>query len=116
MSASAKFDFHINTIIKAAQIMSAWVLGTFMTRKTLPMLILLKTLIVSKVEYASILWSPSDQRNIANIENIQSRFTRKMVFSGDMTKQMGSWNVQPTTGNALKGSKSTVWRDVGKDT
>ena len=80
MSASAKFDFHINTIIKAAQTMSAWVLRTFMTRKTLPMLILLKTLIVSKVEYASILWSPSDQRNIANIENIQRIFTSKMAI------------------------------------
>ena len=58
----------------------AWVLRTFMTRKTPPMLIILKTLIVSKVEYASILWSPSDQRNIANIENIQRRFTSKMAI------------------------------------
>ena len=36
--------------------------------------------ITDKVEYASILWSLSDQRNITNIENIQRRFTSKMAI------------------------------------
>ena len=77
MSENVKFDYHINSVVKTAQSMSAWVLRVFKTRKTLPMLTLLKTMVVSKAEYASILWAPSDQRNINKLENIQRRMTGK---------------------------------------
>ena len=80
MSADAKFDYHINSVIKGAQIMSAWVLRSFSTKALKPMVTLLKSLIVSKVEYASILWTPTDQRNISNLENIQRRFTSKFAI------------------------------------
>ena len=77
MSADCTFDYHINNIIKGGQKMSAWALRTFRTRATIPMLILLKSLVISKMEYASILWSPTDIGNIRNLENVQRRFTSK---------------------------------------
>ena len=39
---------------------------------------LLKSLIIPKTEYASIIWSPNDQKKIKIIENIQRRFTSKI--------------------------------------
>ena len=77
MSTDAKFDHHINNVVKGAQMMSAWVLHTFITRETTAMLTIYKSLIRSRAEYASILWSPTDARNIRNLENIQRRFTSK---------------------------------------
>ena len=77
MSADVTFDYHINSIVKGAQVMSAWVLRTFDSRAVGPMMTLLKSLVRSKVEYASILWSPTDIGNIRKLENIQRRFTSK---------------------------------------
>ena len=53
------------------------------------MLTLLKTLVISKVEYASVLWSPSDQKNIANLENIQRRFTSKIAIFRQHNEETG---------------------------
>ena len=39
---------------------------------------LLKSLIIPKIEYASIIWSPNDQKKINIIENIQRRFTSRI--------------------------------------
>ena len=78
VSSDMSFDYHINTIVLAAQRMFAWALRTFRTREVVPMLTLLRTLIVSKVEYASILWCPTDITNIKNLESVQVRFTSKI--------------------------------------
>ena len=43
------------------------------------MLTIWKSLIRSRGEYASILWSPSDATNIRNLENTQRRFTSKFA-------------------------------------
>ena len=79
MSGTAKFEQHITNIVKEARKVSAWVLRTFKTRKTIPMLTLLKALIISKLEYASVVWSPGDQGSINTIENIQRGFTAKIA-------------------------------------
>ena len=79
MSSNAKFDHYITTIVKKARSMSAWALRTFKTRKTTPMLIILKSLIISTMEYASVIWSPGDQLNINRLENIQRSFTGRIA-------------------------------------
>ena len=42
------------------------------------MVTLLKSLIVSKLEYACVVWSPTDKRHIRLIEDVQRRFTSKI--------------------------------------
>ena len=79
MSADAKFDIHINNIVRGTQKMSAWTLRTFRTRKTGPMLTIWTTLVRGKVEYASFLWSPTDAANFRNLEKLQRRFTSKFA-------------------------------------
>ena len=80
MSDDCTFKFHINTVIKKAQQIAAWVLRTFRTRKTGPMLALLKQLVISVAEYAWVLWAPADQTNINKLEAIQKRFTSKFAL------------------------------------
>ena len=43
------------------------------------MLTLLKSLIVSQVEYACVIWSPIDQQHINLIEGVQRKFTSRFV-------------------------------------
>ena len=79
MSSDLTFDSHIDHIVKAGQKMSAWAQRTFKSRKVAPMLTILKSLVRSKAEYASILWSPTDSKNIQRIESVQRRFTDKIA-------------------------------------
>ena len=44
------------------------------------MLALLKSLVRSTAEYASVLWAPADQTNINKLEQIQRRFTSKFAM------------------------------------
>ncbi len=89
ISADASFHYHINCITKAAQTMSSWVLRTFKTREAGPMLTFLKQLVINKVEYASILWSPTDITDIRNLENIQRRFTSKFAMFRRFNEDIG---------------------------
>ena len=89
MTADGKFSTHISNIVLAAHRMTGWVLRTFKTRKTSPMITLLKTLIVSKVEYACVLWSPRDVHNISLIENVQRRFTRRFAIFQNWDNELG---------------------------
>ena len=79
MSSNCKFDFHINSVAKSGQNLSAWALRTFRTRTQIPMLTILKSLVVAKCEYGSILWSPTDRNSINKLESVQRRFTSKFA-------------------------------------
>ena len=78
MSHTCTFDFHIAYIVMTAFKVSAWVLRTFLSRDKYVMKVLLQSLIVSQVEYASVVWSPFDNQNINMIENVQRRFTSRI--------------------------------------
>ena len=78
MSHDCSFNFHIANTVKTAFKVSAWILRTFLTRDKFLMKILLQSLVVSQVEYASVVWSPFDSHNINMLENVQRRFTSKI--------------------------------------
>ena len=78
MSGTCSFNYHIASLVKAASQVSAWILRTFLSREKNLMKTLMKSLLVPKCEYASVVWSPFDKKNIALIENIQRRFTSKI--------------------------------------
>ena len=77
-SRSGKFQTHIAEMVRSAQRLSHWILRTFHTRDRANMKILLKSLIIPKVEYASPVWYPSDRTSINLIESVQKVFTRRM--------------------------------------
>ena len=55
-----------------------WILRTFTTRETLPMLTLYKTLIIPHLDYCSQLWNPHSAGEITKLENVQRNFLKKI--------------------------------------
>ena len=55
-----------------------WVLRTFNTRKTLPMMTLWKTLIRSRLDYCCQLWCPSKKGDVQALEQLQRQYIRKI--------------------------------------
>jgi len=77
------FNHHIHTLIKRGNQMAGWILRVFRGRSRDLLVPLLKQLIIPRVEYCSILWSPSSQMLIQRLESVQKNFTSKILFGGD---------------------------------
>ena len=58
--------------------MVGWVMRTFSRRSRFLMLTVWKTLIQSKLDYCSQLWSPSDQISISKLESVARSFTARV--------------------------------------
>ena len=72
------FSDHITKTASACKAMSGFIMRTFKTRSTKPLLMLYKTYIRSKAEYCNLVWSPHTQKEVAIIESIQRSYTAKM--------------------------------------
>ena len=77
-STSLQFKEHIDDITMKSKIMSGIIFRTFVTREPKTMLILFNTYIKSRLEYCSIIWSPTTQEEINKIERIQKSFTSRI--------------------------------------
>ena len=75
----SRLDFkpHIKKTAARGNCMANWVLRSFRTRATPALLVTLKSLIISVVEYGSVIWSPTDQHHINLLESVQRRFTSR---------------------------------------
>ena len=73
-----KFKEHINDITMKSKIMSGILMRTFITRDRKSMMTLFNSYIRSKLEYCSIIWSPTEQGDINKLERIQKTFTSKI--------------------------------------
>ena len=78
-SGDAKFSHHIYTTVAGAQRISGYILRTFRTRKTYLMGTLLRSLLVTALEYGCVVWSPTDLHLIKLLESVQRRFTSRFV-------------------------------------
>ena len=76
MSDDASFKTHITKISSKASQLTNWVLRTFITREKTVMMMLWKTLIMSRLEMCSPLWNPMSVGDILSLENVQRSFTR----------------------------------------
>ena len=77
-SNSLMFKEHIDSVVTSSKIMSGKLLRTFSMRREEPMMRMFNTYIKSKLEYGSLVWSPSNQTEINKIERIQRNFTSKI--------------------------------------
>ena len=72
MSSNCTFDFHISNLYKRCSNLAGWILRTFTIRDPQVMLTLYKSLVMSRLEYASQLWSPYLLKHVYLIEKFQS--------------------------------------------
>ena len=91
ISNDGRFKKHIINMVKEAQKLSHWILRTFKTRDTHTMRTLLKSIIIPKVEYASPVWAPTDQHSITLIENVQIRFTSRIMEFNEYNHNLKTW-------------------------
>ncbi|CAL4083541.1 unnamed protein product [Meganyctiphanes norvegica] len=96
------FKEHIDNIVMKSKVMSGIILRTFTTRERNVMLQLYSTYIRSRLEYCSIVWSPSLQGDINKVERIQKSFTARI-------EGMENKNYH----ERLKELKCIVWKEEG---
>ena len=78
MSNDLTFTLHISNVVTAANKLVGWSMRTFRRRSKSVMLTIWKSLIQSKLDYTSQLWSPSDQTSIGKLESVARHFTAKI--------------------------------------
>jgi hypothetical protein len=74
----ATFGAHIQHIVDKARKILFWILRTFDTRETAPMMTLYKALVRPHLEYCCQLWHPFKQKHIELIEGVQRTFTNQI--------------------------------------
>ena len=78
ISTDLSFSVHIEEVVAGASKLVGWTLRTFRRRSRFLMLTVWKSLIQSKLDYCSQLWSPSDQANISKLEGVAKNFTSRV--------------------------------------
>ena len=76
LGSTCEFSVHIHNAVKATTRMANWALRIFRSRDRHVMRTLLKSIVIPKIEYRS---SPTNNRQINLIEDIQRRFTSRIT-------------------------------------
>ena len=78
MCSNCTFDFHISNLYKRCSNLAGWILRTFTIEipRAQVRLTLYKSLVMSRLEYASQLWSPYLLKDVYLIEKVQRDFTK----------------------------------------
>ena len=87
-SNNLQFSEQIETIASKCRSLSGWILRTFITRETNPMLKLFNSLLLPKIDYCSQLWSPHQTNELNKLEAIQRRFTNQITSM----KELDYWS------------------------
>ena len=72
------YEEHIEYITKQCKRLTGMVLRTFQSRDKTVMMTLLKSIILSKLDFGSIVWAPNKVQDLRKIEHVQSNFTRRI--------------------------------------
>ena len=74
MSSDCSFEKHILSISSRCSRLAGWI-RTFASRDKITMLTLFKSLVLSRLDYGSQLWSPYKAKDISLLESVQRAFT-----------------------------------------
>ena len=78
LSSDLSFQQHIQNTVGKCNNLISWILRTFRTRDSLPLLTLYKSLVIPHLDYCSQLWCPYKVQEIAQLEQVQRSFTSKI--------------------------------------
>ena len=73
------FALHIENTVTSASRLVGWALRTFRRRSKLVMMTIWKSLIQSKLDYCSQLWTPTDQSSISRLESVFRHFSSQVA-------------------------------------
>ena len=76
MSSDCSFAKHILSVSSRCSSLAGWILRTFASRDKITMLRLFKSLVLSRLDYGSQLWSPYKVKHISLLESVQRAFTK----------------------------------------
>ena len=76
MSSDCSFEKHILSVSSRCSRLAGWILRTFVSRDKITMLTLFKSLVLSRLDYGSQLWSPYKAKDIRLLESVQRAFTK----------------------------------------
>ena len=76
MSSNSSFEQHIVELRKRCTGLYGWILRTFSSKESTVMMTLFKSLMLSRLDYGSQLWSLTKIHHIIMIEKIQKAFTK----------------------------------------
>ena len=78
ISNDGRFQKHISQCVSSCQKIVGMIMRSFVTRDSKPMLVLFKALVISKMDYCSVLWTPCQLDMKRKLEKVQSNFTRRL--------------------------------------
>ena len=84
MSGDCTFNYHISSLPKKCANLTGWILRTFYTTDSITMLTLFKSIVLSRLDYDSQLWSPFLIKHLTQLEKIQRAFTKHIARMNDM--------------------------------
>ena len=84
MSGDCTFNYHISSLFKKCANLSGCILRTFYTRDCITMLTLFKSIVLSRLDYGSQLWSSCLINHVTQLEKIQRSFTKHITGMNDM--------------------------------
>ena len=79
LSNDLTFGIHIENTVAGANKLIGWALRSFRRRSKKVMITIWKSIIQTKIDYCSQLWSPNDQHSIARLESVARNFTSKIA-------------------------------------
>ena len=85
VDAELNWKSHVAKIKNDSIKMCCWILNVFKARDKTTMLILFNSLVRTRLEFCSELWDPHEINQISSIEQVQRRFTKKIVGLRDET-------------------------------
>ena len=78
MSSDLTFSKHIDKVVSSCVKLVGWVTRTFRSRSVTVMVTIWKSLLQSRLDYCSQLWSPYTAGDINRLEDIQRKFTSRI--------------------------------------
>ncbi len=84
ISSDLTFTRHIKTVITSCSKLVGWTLRSFKSRSRFLMVTIWKTMIQSRLDYCSQLWSPNSPGLINQLEEVQWNFTRRITGMKDL--------------------------------
>ena len=103
MSGDCTFDFPGTNLYKKCSNLTEWIRRTFSTREARTMMTLFKSLVLSRLDYASQLWSPHLLKSIYLLEKVQHSFTKHInglrnMSYGERLKLLNLYSAQRRRG------------------